>query len=185
MSEPEDYGFVAPAKMGDDTETLDVFTELLRGVEDDPKAVEPTDDDYGTLEEEWQKLCALKHAHQRAEEREKETKAAYEAQRIRMRSAMTRQGTQQFRGANGGGCSVTQTYTTALENEESFMAWVKETHPELLSVHSQTRTSFIRREYRDKGVAIDDPSFPPGLKAGTLEGLQVRGTRPPTETQGD
>lgn len=184
-ADPKDLGFVAPAKLGEDHETPDVFTQLLEGSEDDERAVEPTDDDLGTLEEEWQRLVAAREAHDRAAEREKVTKAALTAQKERMAAAMERQGTKQFRGSDGGLCTVATTYTTAVEDEDAFLDWVRESHPELLSVHSQRRTKFIREEYRDRGVPEDDPSFPPGLKVGTIDTLQVRGARPSTEKQGD
>jgi len=183
MTDPKDLGFVAPAPMGD-AEPADIFDQLLEGTTDDERAVEPTDDDLGTLEEEWHRLCVMREASDAAEERAKETRAAYVAQRERMMSAMRRQGTKQFRGANGQACSIAEIYTTSLEDEAKFMGWVKETHPELLTVHSKSRTKFIREQYRDRGVAIDDPSFPPGLKVGTVDNLTVRGIRPAAETQG-
>lgn len=185
INDKSDLDWTPIAKVGDDAEPADVFAQLLEGLEDDERAVEPTDDDLGTLEEEWQRVCAAKEAKERAEAIAAKAKEVYNAAKQRMADAMERQGTRQFRGANGSGCSRTETYTTSVEDPEAFMAWVKETHPELLSVHSGARTKFIREEYRDQGVPEDDPSFPPGLKPGTITGLQVRGTRPQTEQQGD
>jgi hypothetical protein len=182
----EELGFV-PVVPIDSGEKTSVFSQLLSGTEDDERAVEPTDDDLGTLEQEWQKLCSLKESRDAAEARLKELKRSFNDQKLRMADAMERQGTKQFRGAAGGGCTITETYTTVLADEVAFMGWVKETHPELLTVHSQTRTKFIRENYRDEGVPEDDPSFPPGLKPGVLAGLQVRGARPTTtaEKQGE
>ena len=57
------------------------------------------------------------------------------------------------------------------------MAWVKETHPELLTVHSQNRTKFIRENFRDQGVPEDDARFPPGVKVTAREQLMVRGVK--------
>jgi hypothetical protein len=184
--EAVDLGFVPVAKLGEDAEKPDVFTQLLEGTGDDEQAVEQTDDDLATLEDHWRRLVDLKAAAGDAEEVAKDAKAAYNAQKERMADAMERQGTKQFRGADGGGCTITEQYTTALEDREAFMAWVQESHPELLVVHSQTRTKFIRENYRDLGIPEDDPSFPPGLKPGVMTGLQVRGARrPAAEKQGD
>lgn len=184
--ETNDLGFVPIAEIGEGVEKKDVFTELLGGSEDDAQAVEPTDDDRGTLEDEWRRLVDLREASGEAEEKAATAKRAYNDQKQRMADAMERQGTKQFRGADGGGCSATETYTTTLEDPAAFMAWIQETHPEMLVVHSATRTKFIRENYRDLGVPEDDPSFPPGLKSGTMSGLQVRGARrPAAEKQGD
>lgn len=172
-----DLGLVPLVEVGKPAEEQDVFTQLLKGSEDDEQAVEPTDDDLGTLEAEWERLVALKEAAGEAEEEHSTAKRAYNDQKQRMSDAMERQGTKQFRGADGGGCTITEQYTTSLEDPEAFMEWTKETHPEMLVVHSATRTKFIRENYRDLGIPEDDPSFPPGLKGGTMSGLQVRGAR--------
>ena len=184
MTDVSALGFVAPAKIGADEPEPDIFAQLLAGVEDDGRAVEPTDDDLGTLEMEWEKLEQLDQAAERAEERAKGLRQAYNAQKERMALAMKREGTRQFRGASGGLAVVATQYTTSLEDEPRFMAWVKETHPELLTVHSKTRTKFIRENFRDRGIPINDPAFPPGLKAGELDTLQVRGIKAPA-MQGD
>lgn len=162
----------------------DVFTQLMEGTTEEAPPVELDDDDSATLEQAWQKLVSLRRRRDELKEQASDASDAYEAQRGRMASLMQKQGTTQFRGADGGSCSVSDVYTTAIEDEDKWMTWVKESHPELLSVHSQRRTSFIRREYRDKGIPIDDPSFPPGLKAGTQPTLSVRGIRPASEAQG-
>lgn len=178
------FGFVAPAKLGKDEPELDVFAQLLQGAADDDRAVEPTDDDLGTLEMEWEKLERLKLAAEAAQTRADELDREYKAQKERMLLAMKREGTRQFRGSSGGACVVAEQYSTTMEDEHAFMDWVRESHPELLTVHSQTRTKFIRENFRDRGVPTDDPAFPPGLKAGTVEFLQVRGIKPPAK-QGD
>lgn len=183
MTDPKDLGFVAPAKIGEDAAEDDVFTQLLETGRDDAEAVEPSMDDLGTLEEEWQRVCALKEAKDLAEERLKEAKAAYLHQQNRMAGAMERQGIKQFRGSNGGGCTISDVYSTRVTDEAAFRQWVDETHPELLTVNSRTRTSFVRNHYRDKGVAPGDPAFPPGLEAEELHPLSVRGARPNKETE--
>ena len=53
----EELGFV-PVVPIDSGEKTSVFSQLLSGTEDDERAVEPTDDDLGTLEQEWQILIA-------------------------------------------------------------------------------------------------------------------------------
>jgi len=181
----KDMGFIAPAPLRPEVSAADdVFAQLLAGADDDDRAVEPTDDDLGTLEYEWDKLERLGQACDAVEARLEVLNKDYNAQKERMLLAMKREGTRQFKGASGGACVVATQYTTSVEDEARFMDWVKETHPELLTVHSQSRTSFIRKNYRDRGIPTDDPAFPPGLKAGERESLQVRGIKPPA-VQGD
>lgn len=181
----ETDGFVplAPAAGSTPSETPDVFTQLMEGTTEDQPPVELDDGDAATLEDSWNRLVALRRRRDNLKKQASDASAEYEAQRGRMAGMMEKQGTTQFRGADGGSCSIADVYTTAIENEDAWMGWVRESHPELLSVHSQRRTSFIRQEYRDKGVPIDDPSFPPGLKAGTQPTLTVRGLRP-SQSQG-
>lgn len=169
-------GFVPLAGAG---KKQDIFTQLIEETSEEDAPTPQSDDDTITLEDAWHRLVILRLARDSAKTRASDASRAYEEQRGRMASMMERQGTKQFRGADGGGCSIADVYTTAVENEQEWLDWVRETHPELLSVHSQSRTRFIRENYRDKGVPIDDASFPPGLKAGTQPTLQVRGVRPP------
>jgi len=166
-----DLGFIAPPP----PEQTSIFDQLLRGTADDPEASEPSDTELGSLEEEFRRLDALDMLKQRLADQLDEVTKRLAAQRERMLAAMDGQGTQQFRGLEGGGaCFVRTEYTTDVRDPEAFMGWVKETHPELLTVNSQTRTSFIRRQYRDQGVPEDDPSFPPGIEVAVRRTLALR-----------
>lgn len=174
MAEQLDFGFVAPAAVPQ-PEQQDPLDAILS--EGDATGAELDEQALGTLEEEFRVLAALKERAEALEKQGEDARKAYNAQRERMLRAMDAQGTRQFRGADGTACTVTEQYTTSVEDPSAFLAWVLVAHPELVSVHSQTRTKFVREEYRDKGVPETDPTFPPGLKAGTLRTLSVRGTK--------
>lgn len=172
-----DFGFVAPAAVAGPT--VDPLEEIARGVDSVPTLDEHA---LGTLEEEFRVLAALRERSDDLARQAEEARKAYGAQRDRMLAAMEAQGTRQFRGADGTACTIAEQYTTSVEDEATFLEWVKVAHPELLSVHSATRTKFVREEYRDKGVPETDPTFPPGLKPGTLRTLMVRGIRKSKES---
>jgi hypothetical protein len=176
-SDPRDLGFVAPAKIGEDAEPADIFSQLLRGEVDDPEAVEPSDAELATLEEEFVVVRKLRAKKAWLKEKLSAVQEQLTAQEQRMLNAMDREGTSQFRGVTGDACHIAMEYTTTIEDEVAFLKWVKEHAEELFSVNAQTRTSFVRREYRDKGVAIDDPRFPSGLKVGERRSLRVRAAR--------
>lgn len=181
-STSNDFGFVAPAKIGDDAvEPEDVFGQLLGGENDDPEAHEASDEELGALENEFGSVLLLRSQKAALKEKLSTINVELEAQEMRMLEAMDGQGTKQFKGSDGGGCSITETYTTALDsaNPAGFLEWAKEHAEELLDVQSQRRTTFIRTEYEDKGIPTDDPRFPPGLKVGTRRRLQVRSPRAP------
>lgn len=175
-SSGNDFGFVAPTPVGEDKQ-LDLFDQLLDGTNDDEQAHEATDEELGTLEDEFQKLSELKLKKERLEKIADAAKKEYTAMRDRMLGAMEGQGTKQFKGASGGAAIAVEQYTTTIQDEAAFLEWVREHHPELLSVNAQTRTKFIRENYRDRGVPEDSPEFPPGLTGGTLKTLQVRGVK--------
>lgn len=161
-------------------EQPDVLDQLLHGEED--AGQELSDEDLGSLEEEFDAVARLTKERDRLEAHLAEVKRDLAGQKDRMLRAMKAQGTRQFRSGSGvGQCYVQDNYSTAVEDPEAFMEWVRENHPEMLSVHSQTRTSFIRKEYRDKGVAVDSDTFPPGIAVKEYESLQVRDVKPKKE----
>jgi len=156
----------------------DIFDLIKQEAEAPAEVVD--EQGFGTLEQEWSRLRELRDRKDRADAIAKDASKAVEAQKFRLLNAMKLQGTTQFRGEDGGLAVVATEYTTALDDPEIFRRWVFETHPELLDVNSRTRTKFIRENFRDKGVPIDE--LPPGLRAGERELLQVRGIKP-TKTQ--
>jgi len=177
MTKPEDFNLLPATELGAPAAPIDPLAAMLSGATDDPAAHAPSDAELGTLEDEFRILAALREAKERAEEAAAEASLRYEAQKARMLAAMDAQGTAQFRSSTGAAASVREVYTTTVEDEPAFLAWVRERHPELLSVHSQRRTAFIRSEYADRGVPETDPNFPPGLKAGKMRTIQVRGVK--------
>jgi hypothetical protein len=91
---------------------------------------------------------------------------------------MVVQGTRQFRGTeDDGSCTVATAYDTKVTDPVSFMDWCMAQATELLTVNAQTRTKFIRENFKDKGIPVDSEDFPPGIEASEREFLQVRGVR--------
>jgi hypothetical protein len=161
---------------------LDILLEV--GGMDDPEAYEIDESDFAALEEEWARLMRLKERKDRLEGLAEKAAIDYSLQRDRMRRAMEAQGTRQFASAEGQGAgSLAREYRVKITNPQVFIGWVNERHPELLSVNSQTLGSFVRNEYRNKGVAPDDPAFPPGVQVIEQQILRVRGTRPVQQEQ--
>lgn len=157
----------------------DVLSQLLESTDaDDPEAVVLDEQELGLLQDEFDALARLKERKDALEEQLDGVKKAYEAQRGRMLSAMKLQGTKQFRGADGqGGCTIQVRYETKVTDPEAFMEWVKEQHPELLTVNTNTRSSFIRKEFRDKGVPAEADEFPPGIEAKERDVLALTGAK--------
>jgi hypothetical protein len=162
---------------------LDVLLDVAGN--DDPAAIEIDEGDFRALEEEWAVLVRLRERKERLEGLADKASIDYNLQRDRMRRAMEAQGTRQFASAEGRGAgSLKREYRTKVVDDAAFSEWVAERHPELLSVNSQRRDSFVRDEYRDRGVAptLEDgspnPDFPPGLQVIEQDTLSVRGTRP-------
>lgn len=175
-----DFGaLIEEAETGADE--VDVLAALLAPETDDPEAErrELSDEDLRSLEEEFDdvaRLDAKKHAQEKALDA---TKRELAAAKERMYRAMELQGTNQFRSSQGlGSCYMQERFDTTVEDEKAFIAWIQEHHPELLSLNYQTRNRLIREEFRDKGVAADAPSFPPGIKVTPRPQLAVRGARP-------
>lgn len=167
--------FVAPAPVAGEASSGSIFDQLLSG-DDDEHATEPSDADLGTLEDEFNTLRELWLRRKRLKDQLKELEKEYAAQLARMGSAMKGQGTSQFRGAEGQGmCYEAEEYSTTVEDESAFAAWASEEAPELFSINAQTRDSFIRKNYRDKGVPPDSPDFPPGLKVRERKVVRPKG----------
>ena len=163
----------------------DVLTTLLESSGDDEEATEADSGELANLQGEFDSVAVLNRKKQALEAELKLVSSALQAQKERMMDAMEAQGTKQFRSVTGeGSCTVTERYDTTLNDPQQFIDWVKESHPELLVVHSQTRNKFIRENYRDEGIAADDPSFPPGVDVTPRRGLMVRGTRSDNRKKG-
>lgn len=163
---------------------------LLDVGNDDVEAVEIDEGDFRALEEEWGVLIRLKERKDRLDALAKTAATDYDLQKRRMQRAMEAQGTRQFASTEGRGAgSMRREYRTKVTDEASFTSWVKDRHPELFSVNSQRRDSFIRDEFRDKGIApvLEDgtpnPDFPPGLQVIEQDILAVRGVRPVNQEQ--
>lgn len=169
-------GFANQADASQSTQA-GVLSQLLEGADDDAEAVEPDAGDLGALQQEFETVARLTLRKKELERELSEVSKALTAQKDRMQQAMEGQGTQQFRGADGASCNFQTRFDTVVEDPEAFMEWVQERHQELLTVNSQTRTKFIRENYRDQGVDPDSPEFPPGLKTTERTTLVVRGVR--------
>lgn len=168
------------APTGETADNADVLSQLLGDApsDDADEATEMDLGELGALQEEFDAVETLTLQKQRLEAKLSKVSADLQAQKFRMLDAMKLQGTKQFSSALGpGACSRSERYDTVVEDVDTFMAWVQETHPELLSVHSQRRTKFIRENFRDQGVPEDDERFPPGVKVTAREQLVVRGVK--------
>lgn len=162
----------------------DMFSELMKDGADDEAAVELTDEDLGSLAEEYRVVAELTREKRKLEKQLKATSSQLEAARQRMQTAMELQGTKQFKGTDDdGACSVGVRYNTKVVDPQAFISFVMSTAPELLTVNAQTRTKFIRENYKDKGVPTDADEFPPGITAEEEPFLQVRGVRDTTPSK--
>lgn len=163
----------------------DVLAALLSPEDDDVEAPIPLDDaSLRSLEEEFGDVARLNEQKARQEKVLKDTKRELAAAKARMHRAMELQGTKQFRSTEGlGSCYFEERYDTTIVDDAAFSEWVREHHPELLTVHSQTRNRLIRTEFRDKGVAPDSPDFPPGIAVTPRPGLGVRGAKARKESK--
>ncbi len=159
----------------------DVLGALLSTEEDDPDAQmreQLSDADIGNLDEEFQTVALLTKKRDELDRKLKQVKQDLQAAKNRMMDSMEAQGTNQFRsGAGLGSCYLQERFDTTLEDPDLFLDWIKARHPELLSVHSQTRNRFIREEYRDKGVDPGADEFPPGVAVTPRKQLAVRGAK--------
>lgn len=166
------------AKVGPDAPTEDgsgILRDLLDTGNDDVDAVEPDEGDLASLQTEFDSVARLTARKRELESELQNVSRALQAQKDRMLMAMEAQGTKQFRSALGdGSCTITERYDTTVEDPQTFLAWVTEAHPELLTVNSQTRNKFIRENYRDQGIDPDSPEFPPGVQASPRRSLMVR-----------
>ncbi len=190
QDEVVDLGLVAPTVAETEVsepKQQDLFAQLTQGTEDDEAAVELSDEELGSLGDEYTKVALLKRRKDKLEKQLKLVSSEYEAARGRMLNAMTLQGTSQFKGTDDdGACSVGNRYSTKVADEDAFIRWVMANEPTLLTVNAQTRTKYIRENYKDKGVPVDADEFPPGITAEEQPYLSVRGVRDttPSKTQG-
>ena len=178
----DDLGFIAP--------------EVLPGI-DAPEAAEPASDPFkqleapaetptepqeeaeaevfDSLEDEYRTLASLRKQRDKLKEKHSEASNDYEAQRGRMMRAMAAQGTKQFKSTTveKGSCHFNSGYGVKITDPSTFIPWVKEQAEELLSVNARTLTKFIREQFKNRGVPVDDPSFPPGIEAKEHDTLTV------------
>lgn len=170
----------APAK------APDLFEQLLGGVADDDRAVEKTGDSAQTLEAEFAVIAALRSRKKRLEEELERVQGQLSDANQRMADAMALQGTRQFAGVEGqGSCHLATEYRVKVVDPAAFTAWADEHAPELYAINAKTRDGFIRRQYRDRGIAPDSPDFPPGLEVKEVDVLRVRGARGPADSTED
>jgi hypothetical protein len=171
----EDLGFVEPVSpCTAPGASPDPFDQLAEAARDQAETDEAEEESFGSLEEEFQVLSELRRERDRAERRKTDAEKLYQAQAYRMLRAMEAQGTRQFKsGASGGSCYVQDRYVTQVVDDKAFMDWVQAQAPELLTVNAQRRTKFVREEFRDKGVPVDDGSFPDGIETREESALRV------------
>lgn len=165
------------AKIGPDAvdDGSEILAQILDGTNDDPDAVEADEGDLANLQTEFDTVALLTEKKRKLEAQLDNVKKSLEAQKQRMMNAMEAQGTKQFRSALGdGSCTITERYDTVVTDPQSFIDWVQEAHPELLTVNSQVRNKFIRENFRDMGIDPESPEFPPGVQASPRRGLMVR-----------
>lgn len=176
--EGNDFGFVAPEGVEVSTTDLDPFSALLEGF-NPPEDIPQPDDEFGSLEDEFRKLVQLRRVCDALSQKKADLEELKRRQTSRVREAMEAQGTKQFRSSGGfGACSISSRYKTRVTNDQAFIRWATEHHPELLTVNAQTRTSFVRREFKDNGIPPDADEFPPGIEAEEEPTLSVRASRP-------
>lgn len=172
-----ELGFTLPETSGDDADVLD----SLLSTEDDPDSQreELSNEELGSLQDEFDRVARLDRKRKAMEDALSDMKRDLQAAKDRMLQVMKQQGTSQFKSGDGlGSCYVQERFDTTVDDPDAFLGWVRQECPELLTVHSQTRNSFIRREFRDKGVDPESDEFPPGIKVTPREQLAIRGAKP-------
>lgn len=177
----DDLGFIAPVALPSMPELppepkVDPF-EQLTAPEPEPTEEESEEEAevFQSLEDEYRILASLKRRRDELKTQHTEASNEYEAQRGKMLRAMKAQGTKQFKSTTveKGGCHFKGAYGVKILDHSEFIPWVQEHAPELLSVNSKTLTKHVREEYKNRGVPIDDPSFPPGLEVSEHDTLTV------------
>lgn len=139
--------------------------------------------ELGVLEDEFADVVVLRRRKAELKERLSVVQGELEAQESRMKEALKLQGTTAFKSATGDGtsCTFSERYDTKVTDPQALIDWFMEHHPEMLSVNSQARTSFIKKNYADKGIDEDDDSFPDGIEVTSKEILTVRGVKSDTK----
>lgn len=171
----DSFGFIAPVAAAGQ---LDLFKALTTSGEDDREAVELTDSERANMGVCYEDVAKLTRKKKDLEAEVKAVSARLIDAKESMLTSMKEQGTKQFRGTDDdGACSIANRYQTKVVDPEAFLQWVLANHSELLSVNANTRTSFIREHFKDKGVPVDSDEFPPGVEATEHEFLQVRGVK--------
>lgn len=182
MSDTDDLGFVAPEILPGAAAAAEVEPEADPFEELEAEAPEPTEEEeavegetFSNLEEEYRTLASLKKRRDELKDAHSQASAEYEAQRGRMMRAMKAQGTKQFKSTllEKGACHFSSAYQVKIKDPTDFIPWVKKHAEELLSVNSRTLGKYVRVNYKNKGVPIDDPSFPPGLEVSEHDTLTV------------
>ena len=173
-------GFVAPELLtppAEKDQEADPFQQLEAPDEEAPHYEQegPDGETFEALEEEYRILASLRKRRDALKAAHSEASAEYEAHRGRMMRAMRGQGTRQFRSTamEKGGCHFSSAYGVKIKDPSVFIPWAKKHCPELLSVNVNTLGSHVRKQYRDRGVPPDDPSFPPGLEVKEHDTLTV------------
>lgn len=190
MSEENDFGFVVPgqapgaeeapkAEKAKQPEAKDPFAELTKRAAKTEAEEAEAEEAYESLEAEFERLASLRRRRDEAKAVASDASADYEAQRWRMGRALEAQGTKQFKSAQGlGSASRSEQYTAKIVDPATFIPWAKSNCPEILTVNSQTLVRFVRENFRDKGVPLDDASFPPGIETGERANVTVTIPKP-------
>ncbi len=179
----DDLGFIAPEVLPgiptppEAEAAPDPFAQLEAPAEvpEDEPEPEGEGEIYESLEDEYRILSSLKAQRDRLKAQHSEASGEYEAHRGRMMRAMRAQGTKQFKSTTveKGGCHFNSAYGVSIADPSLFIPWVKEHAEELLSVNSRTLTKHVREQYKNRGVPLDDPTFPPGLTVKEHDTLTV------------
>jgi hypothetical protein len=178
----DDLGFIAPEILpGVDAPeaalpVVDPFKQL-EAPEEAPTEAEDEEaaEVFESLEDEYRILVSMRGKRDRIKAEHSEASNEYEAQRGRMMRAMTAQGTKQFKSTTveKGSCHFNSGYGVSITDHSTFIPWVKQHAEELLSVNSRTLTKHVREQFKNRGVPIDDPTFPPGLAVKEHDTLTV------------
>lgn len=178
--QPDSLGFVAPAALSEAATEADPFAQLMDTSVDDQQATEVDPADAAVLDDVFRDVVACTRRKDEIDAELSVAKKNLTGAKERMAAVMERQGTKQFRALDGdGSCTITETYATTIDDVDAWMGWVQENASELLTVHSQTRTKYVRENFRDKGVPVDSDAFPPGITVKPIPGLMVRGAKAP------
>jgi hypothetical protein len=177
----EDLGFIAPEILpGVDAPEAELAPDAFKQLEAPEEAPAETQEEeeaevFESLEDEYRTLASLKGQRDRLKAQHGEASNEYEAQRGRMMRAMAAQGTKQFKSTTveKGSCHFNSAYGVSIADHSAFIPWVKENAEELLSVNSRTLTKHVREQFKNRGVPIDDPTFPPGLAVKEHDTLTV------------